>query len=152
VGVIFSGGLEVLDVTLVGGAPIGHLRHGLEEGLSVLYGSNGAGKSKVLAGISSALTGVRRPDGDASMRCRVISQWSGYETSLVTDVALLTRSTVEEAGLGEASRKWELAADVMSEGVWESSDELEDSHSVLAAQLSTTMYSCLGEPRQFLIR
>ncbi len=51
-------GYDVLGVTLDGPAPLGAIDLELGAGTTTLYGRNGAGKSRVLAGVAAALQGV----------------------------------------------------------------------------------------------
>jgi hypothetical protein len=90
-GVLIANGVEALDVTLVGGDPVDVLRLGLEPGLTVLYGANGSGKSTVLDGIRAALRGVRIGSGEAWVRCRSVPAYSGFDSTLLTAIALAVR-------------------------------------------------------------
>ena len=91
-GLFVADGIEAIDVTLFGGPPVGVLRVELQAGLTVLYGENGAGKSRVLDGIAAALTGVARSSGgSAVLRCRLANYWSEYDTTLVVRLARFLR-------------------------------------------------------------
>ena len=56
-------GYRVLGVTIDGPPPLGRMHVNLRSGLSVLYGLNGAGKTRVLNALASALQGYRSKDG-----------------------------------------------------------------------------------------
>lgn len=60
-GAPFDVGIRADGVLAIGPAPIGTLWIPLHEGLTVLYGANGAGKSTVLNLVSSALGGLIIP-------------------------------------------------------------------------------------------
>ena len=51
--------VELLGVTLEGPAPVGRVHLKLSGGLSVLYGLNGSGKTTILEGVRSALSGMQ---------------------------------------------------------------------------------------------
>lgn len=54
---------ELLGVVIDGPPPIGRLSFRFTDGLTVIYGRNGVGKSRLLAAIRAALDGVKMPDG-----------------------------------------------------------------------------------------
>jgi hypothetical protein len=57
---------RVFGVTIHGPQPVGAVDLRLEPGVDVLYGLNGVGKSRMLAGLSSALGGRPKPDDQNS--------------------------------------------------------------------------------------
>jgi ABC-type transport system involved in cytochrome c biogenesis ATPase subunit len=53
----------LIGVVIDGPAPLGRLTFRFHEGLTVLYGRNGAGKSRLLTAITSCLEGATQPGG-----------------------------------------------------------------------------------------
>ena len=69
---ISGDGYELTHVSVRGGVPIDEMLHfDLDERLSVLYGLNGAGKSRILRAIMDALSGRQQGSGRADLHLTV---------------------------------------------------------------------------------
>lgn len=62
---------EILGFSVIDSGPVGAVHLPYHPGLTVLYGQNGAGKSYVLRGVTSALSGIRPEAGRAFAHVRV---------------------------------------------------------------------------------
>jgi len=78
-----SEGLRADGVLVEGRAPLGTLWVPLRGGLTVLYGRNGAGKTRLLEAIASAMTGVRLPTGNSSLHLSFTDEFEGWHGGLV---------------------------------------------------------------------
>lgn len=69
---IAGDGYELTHVSIRGGQPLNDMLHfALHEQLSVLYGLNGAGKSRILRALADALSGRRRYSGRADLHVKI---------------------------------------------------------------------------------
>ena len=66
-----AGAVRLLGVTVCGPAPIGRVHVPLYEPLLALYGRNGAGKTRILSALISALRGEQQPDSWGLVHVRV---------------------------------------------------------------------------------
>jgi DNA repair ATPase RecN len=79
---------EILGFSVIDSGPVGAVHLPYHQGLSVLYGQNGAGKSYVLRGVTSALSGIRPAAGRAFVHVRVDDEyWRDDELDVEPDVS-----------------------------------------------------------------
>lgn len=87
-----ASGLQAVAVVLSGGDPISYLHISLQNGVTLLYGANGAGKTTILDGIDAAFNGIARRSGEARLVCRPSVNRSGWDDQLITDLVHLAAS------------------------------------------------------------
>lgn len=118
-GLLIANGVEALNVTLTGGEPVRYVRVGLEQGLTVLYGRNGAGKTTVLDGISSALTGVRRSSGNARLHVRFSEEnlFYGADSLMLARIAAGASARAGDTRAFDPESKSESARDEWDEAL-----------------------------------
>lgn len=80
---MIGAGLEAHGVLIHAGRPLGALWFPLRQGLTVLYGRNGAGKSRVLISVASALRGVAIPGVRLSVQVSPVEYAGGFDPSLI---------------------------------------------------------------------
>lgn len=76
-------GLQADGVLVHAPAPLGTFWFPLHSGLTVVYGRNGAGKTRVLSAVASALRGVRLPEGEVSVHLSLVADFNGWDYSLL---------------------------------------------------------------------
>lgn len=82
-GVLIGAGLEANGVLIHSAEPLGALWFPLKGGLTVLYGRNGAGKSRVLDAVASALRGVAIPGARLSVQMSPVEYSGGFDPTLI---------------------------------------------------------------------
>lgn len=82
-GLLVSEGLRADGVLVEGPAPLGTLWVPLSPGLTVLYGRNGVGKSRLLDAVVSALRGVASRHGTVSLHLTPVDQVNGFDHALL---------------------------------------------------------------------
>lgn len=82
-GVCVGEGVWADGVLVRSGAPLGTLWVPLTSGLTVFYGRNGVGKSKVLEMIGKALRGVAPPEGDLSVHLAFGGPFESFDVGLL---------------------------------------------------------------------
>jgi hypothetical protein len=142
---------EILGVRLRGRAeaqrsPITSLEVPLKPGLTALAGLNGAGKSRVLEGVTSALKGTDWPDGDWEVLYRIVEGDSRNEE---LEEATLRAITSRRPGESGELSDWRAAlAAYMASEVWYFPPEDDDAAPDL---LDDETARCLAEQACFAL-
>lgn len=82
-GILVSEGLRADGVLIHAPNPLGTLWVPLSGGLTVLYGRNGAGKTRLLNAISCAMRGIALAEGHVSLHLSPVDYLGGFDTSLI---------------------------------------------------------------------
>jgi hypothetical protein len=102
-------GYKVLGVTVQGPAPLGRIHLELSPDLSVLYGLNGSGKTRVLDGVVAALGGRALPGGRRWVHLQIDDRGAGADEGFpgalfsAMRADMLTGETIEELVLAVLS-------------------------------------------------
>ena len=83
-GLLVSEGLRADGVLVDAPAPLGTIWIPLSSGLTVLYGRNGAGKTRVLEAVACALRGIALPEGHVSLHLTPVDDVGYFDHSLLS--------------------------------------------------------------------
>lgn len=95
-GIVVGEGLRADGILVLAPRPLGELWIPLNEGLTVLYGRNGVGKTTVLRAIAGAMRGISTPNWRLSVHLSPVDEFEGY------DERLLRYLCIEDGPLDEA--------------------------------------------------
>lgn len=103
-----GGDYTVLGVSLSGPPPIGRLHLELKKGLSVLYGENGVGKTRILTAVQAALTGYSSEGADAVVHIGFHWASVGPQTSFHHAIVAGMRQALTSSYDPQQEEEWEL--------------------------------------------
>jgi energy-coupling factor transporter ATP-binding protein EcfA2 len=140
------GQFEVVGATFIGPAPLGRVDFKLASGATVLYGVNGAGKSRLLAALHRLLRGVAIAQAEAFFTVRVVDTEAMLASSTWGDALLdaVYTTALEDpmwAGFVDADGRPEAFVDAVKTSVGYESDPDDPITAAVAAQGLLTVHA-----------